>query len=81
LFKQIIEVEGIIVEAGVFRGGGSMSWAQLSIILEPHNHQRRVVGFDTFEGFQSLSEQDGPEHPDFNTEGAMNADSYDEVLQ
>ncbi|MBX7148441.1 TylF/MycF family methyltransferase [bacterium] len=58
LFKQIIPVHGSIIELGVFRGGGSFSFAQLSAILEPYNYQRKIVGFDTFEGFPSVASQD-----------------------
>lgn len=55
LFKKIINVKGSIVECGVFRGFGIMSWANLSAILEPVNFMRRIYGFDTFSGFPSSS--------------------------
>jgi len=58
LFKKIIEVHGSVLEFGVFRGGGSFSFASLSAILEPYNYQRRIVGFDTFEGFPDISSED-----------------------
>jgi len=35
-----------------------MSWAQLSAIMEPIAFFRRIYGFDTFEGFPSVSNQD-----------------------
>lgn len=81
MFKRIMDVEGIIIEAGVFRGGGLMSWAHLSTILEPYNHQRHVVGFDTFKGFPPVTGQDGATHPRFNTEGAWSSDSHDDILR
>jgi hypothetical protein len=28
-----------------------MTWAKLSATLEPYNYHRKVIGFDTFEGF------------------------------
>ena len=58
IFKRVLEIQGSIVECGVLRGGGLMAWAQFSAIFEPTNHQRRVVGFDTFSGFPKLSKQD-----------------------
>jgi len=61
IFKQIVNVHGSIVECGVFMGGGLLTWAQLSAIYEPYNHIRRVIGFDTFDGFPGLSERDMPE--------------------
>lgn len=35
-----------------------MTFAQLSSIYEPYNHTRRIIGFDTFEGFPSVNEKD-----------------------
>ena len=58
LFQQILNVNGSIVEAGVLHGGGTLAWAKLSSILEPTNHTRKVIGFDTFEGFPSVDEKD-----------------------
>lgn len=59
LFNLAKNVHGHIVECGVFRGAGLFSWAQLSSIYEPYNHTRRIVGFDSFTGFPSLSQLDG----------------------
>ncbi|MGG3020337.1 TylF/MycF/NovP-related O-methyltransferase [Brevibacillus parabrevis] len=39
-------------------GGGVMAWAKLSSGLEPYAFDRRVIGFDTFEGFPSIHESD-----------------------
>jgi hypothetical protein len=58
LFKQILEVNGSIVECGVLHGAGTLAWAKLSSIFEPANHTRKVVGFDTFDGFPSVAAQD-----------------------
>jgi Macrocin-O-methyltransferase (TylF) len=58
IFKLNLEIHGSIVECGVFAGGGLMTWSQCSSILEPYNHTRRVIGFDTFSGFPHMREQD-----------------------
>jgi Macrocin-O-methyltransferase (TylF) len=58
ILKQIIDVQGSIVECGVLFGGGLMSFANLSVILEPYNFQRRIIGFDTFSGFPNIASQD-----------------------
>jgi hypothetical protein len=58
IFKLIKDVQGSIVECGVLFGGGLMSFAKLSTILEPYNFQRRVIGFDTFTGFPSIDKSD-----------------------
>jgi hypothetical protein len=58
IFKMVLDTHGSIVECGVFAGGGLMGWLHLSSILEPYNHNRRIFGFDTFEGFPDVSSQD-----------------------
>lgn len=57
-FEKVLNVQGDVVECGVLFGGSLMTWARASSILEPLNSQRRIIGFDTFGGFPSLSEQD-----------------------
>lgn len=59
LFKMTLDVKGSIVEGGVFMGGGLMSWAKLSSALEPYAIHRKVIGFDTFEGFVDIHKKDG----------------------
>ena len=60
LYKLILEVPGDIIECGVYQGN-SLTWlAHLSIILEPHAINRRLIGFDTFEGFTSIDENADP---------------------
>ena len=58
LFEKIIDVPGAIVECGVHRGNSLMLFQHLSSILEPTNINRQIVGFDTFEGFPSVSPND-----------------------
>jgi hypothetical protein len=59
LFRKVLDVNGAVVECGVFNGTGLFTWAQLANIYEPVNYNRKVIGFDTFEGFPSVSERDG----------------------
>lgn len=58
IFKRVLPVKGSIVDCGVLRGFSTMSWAKLSAILEPENLTRRIYGFDTFDGFPSVSDKD-----------------------
>jgi len=58
LFKQIISIKGSIVECGVHHGGGLMAWAKLSSGLEPMALHRKIIGFDTFDGFLDIHEND-----------------------
>jgi hypothetical protein len=78
IFKLILPVKGSIVECGVFRGFGLMSWAKLSAMLEPENLIRRVYGFDTFSGFPNVAEQDRTAITEVPV-GGLYADSHDEL--
>ena len=55
LFQKIQNVAGSIVECGVKRGGSLMLYSHLSSCLEPFNLNRKIYGFDTFEGFRSIN--------------------------
>ncbi len=78
IFKLVLPVKGSIVECGVFRGFGLMSWAKLSTMLEPENLTRRIYGFDTFAGFPGCSDKDANPVA-MPTESALCADSYEEL--
>jgi len=58
LYNLQIDITGSIVECGTYMGGGAMSFAQLDSINCPYNHNRKVIVFDTFEGFPSISQKD-----------------------
>jgi hypothetical protein len=79
VFKLALPIKGSVVECGVFRGFGVMTWAKLSTILEPENLTRRIYGFDTFAGFPSVHDKDKtPVAP--VAKGDFEADSYSELL-
>lgn len=59
IYKKILHAHGIIVEFGVRWGQTLSLMSALRGILEPFNRHRKVVGFDTFEGFKGMSKQDG----------------------
>jgi hypothetical protein len=80
IFKRVLKVKGSVVECGVNRGFGLMTWAKLSAILEPTNLTRRIYGFDSFAGFPSVTDHDrtGPAWQTAEP-GALHADSYEEL--
>jgi len=82
VFRQVIDVHGAIIECGVYLGGGLMTWAQLSAIYEPYNHNRRVLGFDTFTGFSDVGANDssGTENPQAHV-GGLSAPAYEDLQE
>ena len=59
LYKRILPVHGVILEFGARWGRNLALFAELRNIYEPRNFLRRIVGFDTFEGFPGVSAADG----------------------
>lgn len=59
LYQKIIDTQGIIIEFGTRWGQNLALFSALRGIYEPFNRHRKIVGFDTFKGFPSISEKDG----------------------
>ncbi len=59
LYRQILDVQGIIVEFGCRWGQNLSLFTALRGIYEPYNRLRKVVGFDTFAGFPAPGPLDG----------------------
>jgi len=82
IFKKVLEIQGSVIDCGVLFGGSLMTWAQLSAILEPANHQRKVIGFDTFTGFPSITEKDESKTEfKYRKEGSFSINSYDDLQE
>ncbi len=62
LFKKVVDLPGVIVDLGVFRGSSTFTWAKLCEIFCPTDIKKVVYGFDTFGGFPELSLEDGTEN-------------------
>ena len=59
LFRQIIDVQGVVMEFGTRWGQNMALFEALRGIYDPFNRHRKLIAFDTFEGFPSLDEKDG----------------------
>jgi hypothetical protein len=79
IFKKILGIHGSIVECGVLHGAGLFTFAKLSSILEPVNHTRRVIGFDTFSGFPEIDARDRTGSGTLTERGALAGSSADEI--
>lgn len=58
LMKLIQDIPGAICELGVCSGNGLMSLIHCHNVLQPTYRYREFYGFDTFEGFPSVHEND-----------------------
>jgi hypothetical protein len=59
LYRKIIDVHGVVMEFGVRWGQDMALYETFRGIYEPFNHTRKIIGFDTFEGFPTTHEKDG----------------------
>ena len=62
LVKMIKDIPGAIIELGVFNGNGLQSLIHAHNILQPTNVYREFYGFDSFEGFPEVHENDKNEN-------------------
>ena len=80
LYQQIVDVHGKIFELGVRWGRNLALYESFRGIYEPHNHNRKIVGFDTFCGFPSVDPKDGA--ADVIKVGAYSVtDDYEKYLE
>jgi len=68
LYQKILDVHGVIIEFGVRWGQNLSLFQSLRAIYEPYNYSRKIIGFDTFEGFPITHKKDG--HSDFISVGS-----------
>jgi len=59
LYKKSMSVHGVVMEFGTRWGQNLALFSSLRGVYEPFNHNRRIIGFDSFEGFPSVHEKDG----------------------
>ncbi len=59
IYKQIIDVQGVVFDFGTRWGQNLSLFSALRGIYEPFNRHRKLVGFDTFKGFPSVTKEDG----------------------
>jgi hypothetical protein len=69
LYQKIIEIPGVVMEFGTRWGRNLALFSTLRATLEPFNHNRKIVGFDTFHGLPEPSEKDGAS--DFAKPGSL----------
>jgi hypothetical protein len=73
LFKMTLGVPGDIVELGVFRGLGLMTWANLLEAWCIGDRTKTVYGFDNWSGFGELAPEDGRQDANLQkVEGGFN---------
>jgi hypothetical protein len=79
-YQLIMKQPGIIVEFGTWWGQNLVLFENLRAIYEPFNQSRRVIGFDTFQGYPKISDKDRGSET-IKIGGYKVADNYYEYLE
>jgi hypothetical protein len=59
IYQKIIDVQGVVFDLGTRWGQNMSLFSSLRGIYEPYNRHRKIIGFDTFEGFVEVTPEDG----------------------
>lgn len=82
VFRKIVELPGSVVECGVFKGMSLLTFAKLLDVYCPGDTLRRVIGFDTFQGFVKLNAKDGaPDQRRGKVKGGWNSGNFKQSLE
>tara|TARA_B110000008_G_C16949992_1_gene555997 strand:- start:1163 stop:1924 length:762 start_codon:yes stop_codon:yes gene_type:complete len=59
LYQKILNIHGVVIEFGTRWGQNLALFESFRGMYEPFNHTRKILGFDTFNGFPSVHPKDG----------------------
>ncbi len=59
IYQQLLTVPGVIMQFGVRWGRELALFESLRTTFEPFNHSRKIIGFDTFDGYAGVDDKDG----------------------
>ncbi|MGH9421060.1 MAG: dTDP-6-deoxy-L-hexose 3-O-methyltransferase [Thermoanaerobaculia bacterium] len=80
VYRMIVDVPGSIFDLGCWWGQNTILFENYRAIYEPFNKQRKIVSFDSFEGYINWSEKD--QRSDiFNQNTYSTAQGYDTFLR
>ena len=81
IYKQIIDIPGCIFDLGTWRGQTAVLCENFRAIFEPLHFNRRIMCFDTFEGYSGFSEKDNATMLHQNGTYAVGGKEYADFLR
>lgn len=78
-YSNILKLPGDIYVYGVWLGQDVVVFESLRAMMEPYNASRKIVAFDTFEGYESISSADQVSNV-VKEDGYAVPDKYEEYL-
>jgi hypothetical protein len=80
VYRMIVDIPGNIFDLGCWWGQNTILFENYRAIYEPFNKQRRIVSFDSFEGYVNWSENDRKSEI-FNQNTYSTSADYDDFLR
>ncbi|HYE86220.1 MAG TPA: hypothetical protein VEA16_07685 [Vicinamibacterales bacterium] len=80
-YRMIVQLPGQVFEFGCWRGQTSVVCENLRAIHEPFNKLRRIVAFDTFDGYAGTSSRDRVSESFHEGSYAVGGEGYAEYLR
>ena len=81
IYRQIVDLPGAVFDVGTWRGQTAVICENLRAIFEPLHFNRRIVCFDTFEGYKGFSEKDRASELHRDGTYALSGTDYAEFLR
>ena len=81
IYRQILEVPGCIFDIGTWRGQTAVLCENFRAIFEPLHLNRRIICFDTFDGYAGFGEKDKPTALHDNGTYGVGGKSYRALLE
>ena len=81
IYRQIVDIPGAVLDVGTWRGQTAVLCENLRAIFEPLHFNRRIVCFDTFEGYKGFSDKDKATELHRDGTYALSGSDYAEFLR
>lgn len=59
IYKKIVKIPGAVIDMGTRFGNNVALFSIFRSIYEPFHRHRKIIGFDTFDGFPYITNEDG----------------------
>jgi hypothetical protein len=80
IYKRIVHLPGVILDIGTWRGQTAILCENFRAIYEPLNFNRRIIAFDTFEGYLGFNPDDRAKTTHDNGTYSVGGEGYAKYL-
>ena len=80
VYKRVLEVPGVVMQFGVRWGREMALFDSLRTLFETFNHSRKIIGFDSFDGYRGVDEEKDGAHSVMKDGNLSTASGYENEL-